>query len=344
MTEFVPGRQLCEAFYHDVIAPLVDAPHAAGLLGTGSDVLGFDTERSTDHDWGPRCTVLLDSGPTAELRSRILKELPDSFHGWPLSIGRAGMPYEPKVAVDTVAAWVRGEVGTDLQPTEVGLVDWLTIPQQRLLALTSAPLFADSSGRLSALRSTLAWFPDDVWWWLLACQWQRLGQEEAFVQRTSEVGDDLGSRVIASRQVRDCVRLALLVARRYAPYGKWLGTAFAELPDDDGLGARLQGALGATTIENRESELGAAYSILGSRFNALKPGLDVDVALRPFHDRPAVVLGASRFADAALDKVRDPALRAFPLIGSVDQLLDSTDALTSPHVLQRLRGVYSGLA
>ncbi len=54
------GAELCRGFHDDVLAPLLAAtPHAAGLLGAGSDVLGHDDERSTDHDWGPRATVLV---------------------------------------------------------------------------------------------------------------------------------------------------------------------------------------------------------------------------------------------------------------------------------------------
>jgi hypothetical protein len=46
---FEPGAALSNAFYDDVLRPLVgDLPHAAGLLGPGSDVLGLDSERSTD--------------------------------------------------------------------------------------------------------------------------------------------------------------------------------------------------------------------------------------------------------------------------------------------------------
>ncbi len=53
--QFVPGRELSRAFYHEVVRELVrDVEHSAALLGWGSDVLGFDTERSTDHGWGPR--------------------------------------------------------------------------------------------------------------------------------------------------------------------------------------------------------------------------------------------------------------------------------------------------
>src|SRR4029450_2280481 len=52
---FVPGVELSRAFYEEVVAPLLAGEqHAAALLGTGSDVLGYDTVRSTHHGWGPR--------------------------------------------------------------------------------------------------------------------------------------------------------------------------------------------------------------------------------------------------------------------------------------------------
>src|SRR6266508_6574753 len=64
-----------------------------------------------------------------------------------------------------------------------------------------------------------AWYPDQVWRWLLACQWRRLDQEEPFVQRTAEAGDDLGSAVIAARLVRDTIRVraARATAQRARP-------------------------------------------------------------------------------------------------------------------------------
>lgn len=70
------------------------------------------------------------------------------------------------------------------------------------------------------MRRLLAWYPRDVWLWLLAGQWDRLAQEEAFVGRAAQVGDDLGSRIVAARQVRELMRLCLLLASRYTPYAK----------------------------------------------------------------------------------------------------------------------------
>src|ERR1035437_2725711 len=51
MSGFMPGLELCHNFYEEVVAPAVGVSHGAALLGPGSDVLGYDTERSTDHDW-----------------------------------------------------------------------------------------------------------------------------------------------------------------------------------------------------------------------------------------------------------------------------------------------------
>ena len=62
---FIPGLRLAGDFYAEVVRPLLEEEfpalrYAAALLGPGSEVLGFDTRRSADHDWGPRLQVFLD--------------------------------------------------------------------------------------------------------------------------------------------------------------------------------------------------------------------------------------------------------------------------------------------
>jgi hypothetical protein len=62
---FVPGVRLAGEFFAEVVRPLLEAEfaglgYAAALIGAGSEVLGFDSERSTDHDWGPRLLVFLE--------------------------------------------------------------------------------------------------------------------------------------------------------------------------------------------------------------------------------------------------------------------------------------------
>jgi hypothetical protein len=288
-------------------------------------------------------SVVVRDSDLDEVRSRVLATLPEEYQGWPVAIGRDGERPEPHVVVATLPAWLEGEIGWNLDERELTVVDWLLIPQTRLLGITQGGVFADPDGNLAHLRRRLAWYPDSVWRWLLACQWQRLSQEEPFVQRSAEVGDQLGSAVLTGRLVRDCIRLALLIGRRYAPYSKWLGTAFAGLPDPDGLGSSLGEAMTADTLKAREQPLGRAYQLLGERFNDLSPDTRLDISLRPFHDRPALVLGADRFVAASLGRVDDPVLTRLPLVGAVDQLLDCTDVLANPALSSRMRCYYNAL-
>ena len=257
---FMPARELVGAFYREIVGPLLaDRSHAAALLGWGSDVLGFDTERSTDHGWGPRLLVFLDDdADVPAVNQRVATGLPERFQGWPVRYGWDEVPADHRVTVTTLSGWLIDHLGVDAT-LGMGPIDWLVTPQQRLLGVTSGAVYADQTGELTRVRNRLAWYPDDVWRWLLACQWRRLAQEEAFVQRTAEVGDELGSAVIANRLARDVMRLALLLERRYAPYSKWLGTAFARLDQTDGLGRHLEAAVHARDLEQREPALARAY-------------------------------------------------------------------------------------
>lgn len=63
------------------------------------------------------------------------------------------------------------------------------------------------------------------------------------------------------------------------------------------------------------------------------------------HCRPpyAKWLDCERFADATRATIGDPRLRAFPLIGNVDQVCDTVDALNEGGGLHELRPLYDAL-
>ena len=332
MPGFVPGLELSRSFYEEVVAPLVgDVPHSAALIGTGSDVLGYDTPRSTDHGWGPRLQVFVGPEDVAPVRARIEQGLPAEFGGWPTRFGWDDVPETHHVTVCPLAEWLAGRLGFD--PREgVRLRDWLATPQQALLEMTRGGVFHNGLGELDAVRAALAWYPDDVWLWLLACQWRRIDQEEPFVGRAAEVEDEVGSRMVAARLARDVVRLCFLLERRYAPYSKWLGTAFRELDSYGAIGDSLLETLAATEYRRREDALVRAMEAAASLHNALGVTRRVDETVGRFHERPFRALGSGRFVDASLERVGDPRLRALPLVGSIDQLMDSSDVLGEPAV------------
>ena len=329
-TEFVPGRELSRAFYHQVVGPLVAPPHAAAFLGPGSDVLGFDTPRSTDHGWGPRLTVLVREGQVNEVRQAVEQGLPTEFMGWPTRYGWDEVRPDHHVRVTTLDTWLHESLGFD--PRQARPVDWLVTPQQVLLELTAGPVFHDELG-LETVRAALQWYPEDVWRWLLACQWRRLDQEEPFVGRAAEVGDPLGSSLVAARLVRDLMRLCFLQERRYAPYSKWLGSAYARLKAAEEV--PLEDVL--REYPARQHALVLACQAVARRQNELGLSLPQEPAPRPFHSRPFLMLGSGRFVQALLARVEDPWLRSLPLIGAIDTLSDSTDVAM---VSSRLRALY----
>ncbi len=132
---------------------------------------------------------------------------------------------------------------------------------------------------------------------------------------------------MAARLARDLSRLCLLMHRVYPPYSKWLGSAFARLPCFAELGPMLSAALAATGWRERELHLARALETIAALHNTLGLTDRIDPRVRYFHDRPFRVLDADRFTAALVATIRDPALRGGPLAGTLDQFVDSTDAL-----------------
>jgi hypothetical protein len=337
IVEFMSGLRLASTFYDSAVRPLVDQhfpglPHTAALLGTGSEVLGFDSPRSTDHDWGPRLQLFLDApdqGRADRITAMFAEHLPATWQGYPTAFERSHQPIVgvvQHIEVTDLGSWLRGRLGFDPR-AGITVTDWLAAPTQRIAEVTGGIVCHDGLGELEPVRSALAWYPDDVWRYVLACQWRRIGQEEAFPGRCTEVGDELGAAVVTARLVRDLMRLCLLLRRRYPPYSKWLGTAFARLPDLGELPAYLAGALSVPDWPTREDNLVAAYEAVAVLHNESGLTEPVDPTVRPFHTRPFRVLAADRFTHALLATIEAPETRHLSLAGAVDQFVDNTDAL-----------------
>jgi hypothetical protein len=302
---FLPGLALAARLHTDLVRPqLAGVRHSAALLGPGSEVLGHDTPRSTDHDWGARLQVFAPEP--------VRLDLPAEFLGWPVT-----------VTVLDLGDWLHDHLGVDPR-APLGVLDWLALPTQTLAEFTAGAVFHDGLAELEPARRALAWYPDQVWRYVLAAQWHRIAEEEAFVGRCAEVGDDLGSAVVAARLARDLMRLALLQHRRYPPYSKWLGTEFAALPN-----APVAALTRAVTGPDRAEHLVTAYRYVGETHNRLGLTAPLSTHPRPYYERPYPVLAAARFAEALRATLTTPDLRTRPLTGAVDQYTDSVDVARS---------------
>ena len=110
MLPFVPGLSLSSAFFHGLVAPIIeggfpDLRFSAALIGSGSEVLGYDTEMSSDHHWGPRVMIFLTPGDHAR-----------HCHS---NTGRAQSSSAPPILRDTQLTSAKRKVGEGDSGTQI---------------------------------------------------------------------------------------------------------------------------------------------------------------------------------------------------------------------------------
>ena len=359
---FIPGLELSRVYYEEAVKPIVERHFpklrwGAARNQAGSDVYGFDTERSMDHGWGPSLTIYAAQedwrpGLGGEIRRALGDELPHHIHGFPTFMQKpeddskvlwhAGQmvmtterPIKHDVGVGPEHARIRNWLGVDpIRGTPLTLDEWLVIPSFHLREFTSGAVYRDDTGTLARVREAVRWYPHDVWLYLLAAQWLRIDQESAFMGRSGEVGDELGSRVIAARLVREVMRLAYLMERQHQPYTKWFGSGFAQLHCASRLTPHLMAGLGSESWQGRDTALAAAYEVCAELHNDL--GITDPVPTKPglFHTRPFHVLEEGAMIGALTERIQDPEVKRLArnqhlIVGNTTQWADSTDALSN---------------
>ncbi len=354
---FVPGLELNRGFYEQAVRPILERhfpglAYSAALIGFGSDVLGFDTPMSRDHMWGPRLQLFLPLEDFERLRLEVdqvlRQELPVAYGGYPTHFSRPDQegvrlaqrvdhgPVDHLIEIDTIPAYFRRELGIDPNAA-IRPVDWLSFQEHRLLSLTGGAVFHDGLD-LEPVRRRFRYYPRDVWLYLLSAQWMLISQEEPFLGRTGEAGDDLGSRLVTARLAERVMRLCFLIEKRYAPYSKWFGTAFRRLACYPQIGPPLERALAAGEWREREHWFVQAVQAAAELHNSLCITPPIPAEVSPFHNRPFLVLHSEVFAEACRAAIQDDGLRRLPpYAGSVNQfLVPSSDVLQDVELCRRV--------
>nr|WP_233711588.1 DUF4037 domain-containing protein [Lederbergia citrisecunda] len=229
--------------------------------------------------------------------------------------------------ITTLPKFIESCLGVNIDEP-IGIEDWLSFPSQTLLEINKGAVYRDDTGNLSALRNQFSYYPHDIWLYLMATNWQRIGQEEHLMLRSGFTGDKLGSSIIASRIVRDIINLCFLLERQYAPYPKWFGTAFMHLKCSDQLMPYLWTAQTAATWRERENAFNNAYKHLSSMHNRLGITEMIPIEVSYFYDRPFKVMNGERIAKVILKHIKNEFIRELASrrpIGNIDQITDNTN-------------------
>jgi hypothetical protein len=363
--QFIPGLELAEGFFHEEVVPVMekhypDLKYSAALIGHGSEILGFDDPVSMDHHWGPRVMFFLGqadfSSKKDSIQSVLSRELPLTFRDYPTNFSEPDPldngvqllrplnsgPVNHRVETYTIegffANYLNIQVNRELEPS-----DWLTLPQQKLRSITAGKVFRDDLG-LEEIRNGLSWYPYDLWLYLMAAVWTRIGEEEHLMGRAGTMGDEIGSALIGSRLVRDIMRLTFLMEKVYMPYAKWFGTGFSRLKPAGELEPCLAAALHAAKWQEREEALCSAYRQAAIKHNALGITEPVPAEISEFWGRSFKIIHGERFARALIGNIQDPRIKLLTprsILGNIDLISDNTELLMDAEFRLKLKGLYT---
>lgn len=357
MNDFISGLELNKHFFFKAVKPILDKyfpklRYSAARIGSGSDVLGFDTPRSTDHDWGPRLELFLSEEDfdslKEEISMKLSEELPAEFMGFSTHYGIAddGVKIlEPKkegmikhnIEFFTVKSFFKKLLG--INPfEELSEINWLSFPEQQLLAVTSGAVFYDGLKDLTIVREKFKYYPQIVWLYLLKKQWAILAEESPFPGRAAEINDEIGSHILTMNQISKLMKLCFLMEKKYAPYSKWFTSAFNKLKSGSKLLPTIKKIISESEWLQREKYLIEIYTFIAQMHNNLKITVPIDIKVATFHNRPYLKINFDEFIEKIDEKIPiDSPLKKFKL-GSIDQITNETYVLC---YLELIESIYN---
>ncbi|MBO4694257.1 MAG: DUF4037 domain-containing protein [Clostridia bacterium] len=222
------GLPMLEKDFPDLISKL-----ACGIIGSGSECLGFDDAVSADHDFDPGFCIFIPGEDvinrrTAFLLERAYAKLPKEFSGVKRSL------------LSPVGGARRGVLRTeDFFAQKIGSADgvldisqWLSIPEQALLEATNGTLFFDNYGEVTKIRESLKYLPEDIRLKKIAGNLLMMAQSGQYnYMRCIEHGDTAAAQLAVYEFVEHAISTVFLLNKAYKPYYKWCFKALRALPE-----------------------------------------------------------------------------------------------------------------
>ena len=232
------GLEISEKYYKSFGEPILrrDFPEllqkiAAGLLGAGSECLGYDDETSRDHDFEPGFCIFLPGEDAVSRRETFLLErayekLPKEFMG--LSREKLIPPGGRRHGVIRISDFLTDRIGRP-EP-ELSWTEWLSLPEQSFLEITNGKVFFDGSGELTKIRNRFRFLPPDIAEKKLAGNLLYAAQCGQYnYERCLQHGESGAAQLALGSFTEAAMHCCFLLSERYMPYYKWRFRAFSEL-------------------------------------------------------------------------------------------------------------------
>jgi len=233
--KFISGLELCKRYYEAYGKEMLvkEFPEyvsriAVGLVGEGSDCMGFDDEASRDHDWGPGFCVWIPEELEPVIGEKLREcydALPEEFMGLRRVKTAQG---KSRLGVMTIEGFYRKYAGMQ----EDGSFDWRGVEDASLLAASDGEVFADPEGRFSEIRAKLqAGYPEEIRFLKIAEDCAKISQTGQYNYfRMLERRDRMTADGMLTESMRHVMRLWHHLSNSFPPHDKWLKKSTERLP------------------------------------------------------------------------------------------------------------------
>ena len=241
------GLELAEKYYEAYGRPMLETKFsdimdqaAVGLVGQGSECLGFDDAISMDHDYGPSFCIWLPRDIYVQYGAAMQAEydaLPQEFMGFS---GRVAEEQgQGRVGVLCIEDFYAGILGRDT--VLLTNQDWLTLSEADLATATNGKVFEDRLGKFSKIRDgLLQYYPREVWIRRLVQSMAKAAQSGQYnYARAMKRGERVTAELSLTEFIRESMKIVYLLNRKFAPYDKWMRRGMKELPIGSEIGDML---------------------------------------------------------------------------------------------------------
>lgn len=241
------GLELAEKYYEECGKPMIEKRFsviadqtAAGLVGYGSECLGFDDGISADHDYGPSFCIWLPR----EVYIKYGKEMQAAYDALPKDFMGCAARVEEEQGKGRVGALCLEDfyleiLGRDSVPGTAA--EWFSVSENALATATNGAVFADPCGKFTAIREgLLAYYPREVWLKKLAESLARAAQAGQYnYARAMKRGERIAAELALAEFVKEAMQTVYLLNKKYAPFYKWMHRGMKELAVGSEIGDML---------------------------------------------------------------------------------------------------------
>lgn len=232
------GLEISREFYLKYGKEMIDCEFAelvpritVGLVGEGSECLGFDDELSRDHDFDPGFCIFItaeDERKYGFALERAYAKLPREFMGLKRSI--VSPVGGSRRGVITVEDFYTRFLGAPNAPDTTER--WLYTPTFSLLAASNGEIFADVQTEFTSIRNILCQgYPEDVRLKKLAAHTLLAAQAGQYNYPRALARHENGAAQLAVFEyVKHVISCIYLLNNSYEPFYKWAFRGLEKLP------------------------------------------------------------------------------------------------------------------